>query len=306
MALLRSEPPEPVRSLHELFAIAHGLQRDAASHYDALAARSRGAPDAAAVFERLAAEARQQAVEVERRSKERAGTAPDRLAARWAPRDMFDGAAVGDDSSGRLATAYRALALAVRHKERAFAFWSYVVAQAEDPSVRHAAAALAGEELDRASALRRERRRAFHAEGRVSRAPDESRTAAGGPHGDAASLERELAALLRELAATAAARGDGGRASALSRMSVASERMAEEVAAARGLVAASARGVPADTDEAGGGRAPLQAALRLAERAVERYLSVAEGAKDEASMLKAQSLAERAIARSARLEAISA
>lgn len=307
MALLQAEPPEPVRSLGELFAIARKLEHDAASHYDGLAARTRGAPEAAAVFERLAAEARAHAAEVERRSEERTGRGPDPSAALWAPRGMFDRPATGDGVSRRLETAYRALSLAVRHKERAFAFWSYVVAQAGDPSVRQAAAGMAAEELDRASALRRERRLAFHAERRASRGADGGRTAPGGAPGptrDTASLERELAALLRELAAAAAARGDEDQASDLRRMSVDSERMAEEAAAVRALAAAPGRGVSAASGEAGGGHAPWQAALRLAEQAIERYLAIAEGAKDEAAMLKAQSLAERAVARSARLEAV--
>ena len=48
MALLKTEPSQPVRSLGELFAVAHGMERDAAAHYAALAARLHGAGQAAA------------------------------------------------------------------------------------------------------------------------------------------------------------------------------------------------------------------------------------------------------------------
>lgn len=173
MPLLKTEPPKPVRSLGEFFTIAHWLECDAAAHYAETAARLRGAgnPDTAAVFERLADEKRGRALDVERWSNQRTGTAPDPLAARWKPQGMFGEEESGDDALPRLANAYCALALAVRHQERAFVFWSYVVAQAGDPAVRQTAAALAEEELHRASTLRRERRQAFHAQRRVRAKP---------------------------------------------------------------------------------------------------------------------------------------
>ena len=308
MSLLTTEPPEPVRSLSELFAIAHGMERDAATHYTELAARIRsaGVPDAAAVFERLADEKRGHAAEVERWSKERAGTPPDPLMARWKPQGVLGERGAEDGASHRLASAYRALSLAVRQEERAFVFWSYVVAQAKDAAVRQTAAALAEEGLHRAWTLRRERRRAFHAERRAVREMDEQAVPPGGPPRGAVPLERELAARLEELAAASAARGDEDEAGILRRMSEDSERMAEEAAAAaHALAAATGQELSVSADTRGGGRTPSQAALRLAELAVERYLAAAEAAKGEVAMLKAQSLAERAIARSALLESLS-
>ena len=66
----------------------------------------------------------------------------------------------------RLLSAYRALSMAVRNEERAFAFWSYVAAHAGDADIRHAAETMAHEELGHVATLRRERRSAFHAERR--------------------------------------------------------------------------------------------------------------------------------------------
>lgn len=311
MVLLKTEPPQPVRSLRGFFAVAHRLERDAADHYAGLSARMRdaGSADAAAVFERLAEDKRGRALDVERWSKERTGAAPDPAGAGWKPKDMFGEEMADDDMPPRLATAYRALSLAVEHQERAFVFWSYVVAQAEDPAVRQTAAALAEEELHRAAALRRERRLAFHAQRRAPHKTGERHVSSDEPPGgsprEAVPLERELAVRLQELAAASAARGDEGEAHSLHQMAEESEKLAQEVADANTLAAAAGQ-VPSDpADPHDGGDTPLRAALRLAELAVERYLAAAEAAKDEAGMLKAQSLAERAIARSARLGRIS-
>ena len=89
--------------------------------------------------------------------------------------------------------------MAVRNEERAFAFWSYVAAHAEAPEIRQAAETMAHEELGHVATLRRERRRAFHAERRQadSAGTDEK----GGA--SLATLERRLADLLESLAAKA-------------------------------------------------------------------------------------------------------
>ena len=63
-----------------------------------------------------------------------------------------------------LLTPYRALSLAVRAEERAFATYADIAAHAETPALRALAEDLAREELDHAAILRRARRAAFHAE----------------------------------------------------------------------------------------------------------------------------------------------
>ena len=54
-----------------------------------------------------------------------------------------------------MTTPYRALAMAVRNEERAFAFWSYVAAYSEDSEIKKAAEAMAREELGHVSTLRK-------------------------------------------------------------------------------------------------------------------------------------------------------
>jgi rubrerythrin len=103
---------------------------------------------------------------------------------------MFD-VSPGELTQSKLLTPYRALASAVRHEERTFAFWTYVAAHAPEPEVKEAAERMALEELNRVALLRRERREAFHAQ-RISSGPIEVTV-------DVATLareERRLAALI--------------------------------------------------------------------------------------------------------------
>lgn len=304
MSRLKAEPPEPVRSLAELFAIAHGMEEESASRYAELAGQMRrlGNAEVAAVFAHLAEMESGHVASVDRWSRQRTGTVPELARRRWRPPETFDEQAAAEMGSSRLATAYRALSMAVRNEESAFAFWSYVAAQAEEPEVRQAAEKMAQEELLHAWLLRRERRRAFHAGRRGSPGMDERQ-----PQADASDpqrLERELAAQLRELAAERAAAGKGGDASLLHRLAEESERMAGELAASRMPLLASGPHPPG-RPVARGEQDRWQDALRLAELAVERYLGTAEATQNEAAVQQAQSLAERAIARHARLESIS-
>ena len=71
---------------------------------------------------------------------------------------------IGDSS---LSTPYTAWALAARHRQRAFVFWTYVIALAEDPLVRRAAEDLAREALSDGNLLRHERRLAWRAERKI-------------------------------------------------------------------------------------------------------------------------------------------
>ena len=69
-----------------------------------------------------------------------------------------------------LLTPYRAFALAVENEERAFSFYAYLAAHAEDARIRAEAEKLGAEELRHAALMRRWRRRAYHAERRAGRA----------------------------------------------------------------------------------------------------------------------------------------
>jgi rubrerythrin len=282
MSLLRSEPPEPMRSLGEFFALAQALEEEAAARYAELAGRMRtlDLPEVAAVFERLAAEERGHADQVEGWARAETGAAPDPARLRWQPPETFDEEAARAMASSRLASAYRALSMAVRNEERAFALWTYIAAQAEDPEVQVAAERMAAEELRHAALLRRERRRAFHAERHHRRAPAASQPP---PAERAGAAERALAATL---AALAEAPGTAEHAQDLRRLA--------------GEAAALATGAAAQPQAHDG----PPAALCLAEQAVEAYLDAADAAGDEAEMRRFQSLAERGIARLALLRRI--
>jgi len=166
MSLLKTAPPAAVRSLDEVFAIAHAMEHQAAACYGALAQRARaeGVSELADLFEHLAEEERSHATSVAQWSQQRSGTPPDPANIKWELPETFEREAAGELAASRLASAYRVLAMAVRNEERAFEFWSYVAAEAATPEVRRAAEQMAHEELGHVARLRRARRQAYHAE----------------------------------------------------------------------------------------------------------------------------------------------
>lgn len=284
MPLLKKEPSGVVHSLAELFAIAFALEEEAASRYRDLAIKMRehDAPDAAAVFEHLAEEERGHRDQVTHWSEKRTGKPPEAAEVKWELPDTFDDEAAADLAGSRLATPYRALSMAVRNEERAFAFWTYVAAHAEDAAVREAAETMASEELEHVSLLRRERRRAYHAHrASVGQTVPRQFTATDALR-EAAVLERRLADLLDSDAAGPASDRERMRA-----MAGESRQMAEEIAS---LGPAPAKPV-----------AEPASLMATAEQIVERYLEAADHARDEATLGQAQSLARRAIVRLARL-----
>lgn len=278
MSLLKTEPPTPVKTLEELFAIAHAMEHEAAERYADIAGRMKdeGNPVLAAIFERLSADEKGHLGQVAHWSKQTRGKAPDPALIRWKIPETFDdeGASTIDP---RLLNAYRALAMAVRNEERAFAFWSYVAAQAKVPEIQQAAEAMAREELGHVATLRRERRRAFHA----NRSTEDG-SAGGEPVQDAAFLEQRLADLLEPLAA---------RAPEAERV-----RMRTFVEEAR-QHALELEGAPIGTPSGSLLRALPDSPIALAELLTERYLEAADSLRDERELLRAQEFAGRAIAR---------
>ncbi len=137
-----------IASEARLLDIAAEMGIEAARRYRWLAAwwRAQGERDLAAVFTELA----------ETETRHAADPRPS----------VSDAPVTIDDSVWRsaLLTPYRALSLAVREKERAFAFYVEISAHAETPAVRALAEDLARMELDHAAILRRRRRAAFHRE----------------------------------------------------------------------------------------------------------------------------------------------
>ncbi|WP_165943561.1 ferritin-like domain-containing protein [Roseicella aquatilis] len=283
MPSLKSEPPEPVRSLDELFSLAESLETEAARRYAELAEQmaAQDLPEVAAVFRDLAEEERGHAEHVAGWARNTTGSLPDSARIRWQPPETFDEEEARQITSSRLASAYRALSMAVRNEERAFALWAYIAAQAEAPAIRTAAERMAGEELRHAALLRRARRRAWHAE--------RDRTGGGSPrppalHG-AGQAEAALARLLHTLADSAAP-----SAAELRRLAAEAEDAAQACARLGGEAAPSR---PAE----GASPASLEEVLRLAERAAEAYLDAADAAREEDSLHRLQQLAEGAIAR---------
>ena len=129
--------------------------------------------------------------------KSRRGKAPDPALVRWEVPKRSTPRPQTEIGTSRLTTSYRALAMAVRNEERAFAFWSYLAAYSGDSEIKQAAEAMAGEELGHVATLRRERRRAYHEEheeaGRSRRGDTDLMQI------DARALELRLAAQLADL-----------------------------------------------------------------------------------------------------------
>ena len=267
-----------VQSLDEMFAIAQAMEHEAATRYAEFARRARagGAAEIGALFERLAAEEASHEASVARWSQQRRGKPPDPAYIKWEIPETFDQQTAEDLATSRLASMYRILSMAVRNEERAFAFWSYVAAEAGTPDIREAAERMAHEELGHVALLRRARRDAYHAErrGRPQGRPrsQSDRLAA------AAALEAQLADRLDALADQSDADGQVQA----HRWAARSRAMAEEISGAWGRD----DGAAADPD-------PVAAAERL----VEDYLDIGDLSRDEGLTTLAQSLARHAIAR---------
>src|SRR5512139_3028884 len=189
---LKSEPAGTLHSLDELFALANAMEAEAAAKYADMAKEMRlqKRDELEAVFEELAAAERQHVDSVTRWSQSRRGKAPDPSLIRWEAPETLDTEASAEIKDSRLMTPYRALSMAVRNEERAFAFWSYVAAFTEDPEIRKAAETMAREELGHVSTLRKQRRLAYHRE-RDARAKTRDQV-------DAGALERCLATHLAD------------------------------------------------------------------------------------------------------------
>ena len=281
---LKAQPTGTLHSLDELFALASAMEHEAATQYAKLAEemRRQNKSDLAAVFTQLAAEEREHVDSVARWSQSRTGKAPDPALVRWSGPETFDRETETEIRTSRLMTPYRALSMAVRNEERAFAFWSYAAAFAKDPEIKNAAEAMAREELGHVSTLRRERRRAYHSERNAARA-----SAAAGPvasHVDAATLERRLALHLagmeRQLAGTAANR----------------TRELSQEAKAMAVQAVGLGRFPASVERAD--------AQTIAEALTDAYLEGAEETHDPERLQVLQALAERAIVRLAWLRSL--
>jgi hypothetical protein len=166
--LLTAVPPAPVRSLGELYAIAFDLAEKAAQRYGALAERiDENFWPVRGVFEVLTKRERDRCDSLSAACVAACGKRPDASDLRSTPIDLVPAAEIADIGDSSLSTPYTAWALAARHRQRAFVFWTYVIALAEDPLVRRAAEDLAREALSDGNLLRHERRLAWRAERKI-------------------------------------------------------------------------------------------------------------------------------------------
>jgi rubrerythrin len=277
--------PSPVGSAEELMAMAQAIEEEAARSYRELAARMRLRDEErlATLFDFLAAIEDKHVAQVARRASEILDGAPSRAGVPRKVPETFD----EEEGSSRLLTPYRALAIAVRNEDQAFAFYSYLAAEAPNEQARKIAEELATEELAHAALLRRERRKAYHADGSRGR-PRPSPL----PRSVTELLilccetERRAARYHRALAASLLRQGKTVTAFI--------EAAEDEEDCARGAAARIGRDLRDEAEEI---RPTVGGALRLLEEAFDRYADIAGRSTEESVMQEAQVLAARAVRR---------
>lgn len=264
----------PIGSVDELLSVAQALEREAAARYRGLSERMARQGDAAMAeqFDVLAQIEDRHAKHVADSGEALLGHTPIPIAASWDLPAGYD----EEEASGAMLGAYQALAFAVRNEERAFAFYAYVAAEAEDPGVRLLAEELARDELEHAALLRHNRRRAFHVErpasAQMPRSVDALRALGRGWDAVAGAAHAALAKALDEI-------GESEDASIFRRLA------AQEEIAASGVTATA---IP-ELRSAGDG-------LRLLEESFDRYAQIGERSDDEQVVAEAQRLAGEVVA----------
>jgi rubrerythrin len=271
-------------STEELMAMAHAMEVEAARRYRQLAVgmRVRQQEELARLFEFLQSLEEKHAVQL-------AEKAPDTGVAIATQRISWDLPENFDEEAGTsfLLTPYRALALAVRNEERAFAFYCHVAAEAPDDRTRKFAESLAKDELTHAWLLRRERRRAFRAEAEEHRARAVSLPGSLEEFFDFAAKTDWYAAQYHHCLADSL--------QALDRLKEAFDRVAQDEAdSARESAERGGLTLPQPEPE---GVPTISGGMRLLEEAFERYSDIADRSKQEDVLQAAQELAARAVQR---------
>ena len=283
--LLTAVPPAPVRSRAELYAIALTQAKEAAQRYGQLgAAGGETFAPVGCVFEILSQREGERASSINETSIAAIGRPPDHSDLQWTPIDLVPSAELSDIGNSLLSTPYGAWALAVRHRQRAFVFWTYISALAEAPSVCNAAEDMARQALRDGNLLRRERRLAWRAEQNKA-STDESPTS---QISSAALLE---SLLLKEIFRWSQDASASQRDTLLS------------------LIGSNPSGtISPDSETDLPHRGTLEdvkrRALRRAEQLSSIYLDEADSAHDQSQLELAQQLATRSIARLADLRAM--
>ncbi len=275
MPSLKSEPAGRIRSMREFFALARAMEMDASNRYieTARQLRQQKVCHLADVFEGLSRNEKGHVQQVEQWAVHQGSDA--NADAPWPIPDTFD-ASPDEVAQSKLMTPYRALASAVRHEQRSFAFWAYVAAHAEG-EVKNAAERMALEELEHVSLLRKERRVAYRTERREAGAGDVTLSAL-------AATERHIADLIEQRA---------GRVPGVD--PIASLAMASKEAALR--LEALGKGVHQKFSTPGVPASRENDIASLAEYLAEAYLRLAETSRNERVLSLAQELAKSAIYR---------
>lgn len=290
--LLTTQPPAPVASIGELYMIAVAQAEKAAQRYGKLAAaRDNAFEPIRCVFEVLSGREQERVESVNASCLAAIGRSPDPSDLRWTPPDLVPTEELSDVENSFLATPYGAWALAVRHRERAFVFWTYVAALAENIGARAAAEDLAREALHDGNLLRRQRRLAWRAEQKTAAADRLARDSES-----AETAELSQAALLESLLLKDV-------------LAWSSDMPAVQRARLLSLIGADANAPAVVMDDAAASRSePLEEtkrrALRHAEQLSSIYLDEADHAVDQSRLELAQQLAARSITRLADLRAI--
>lgn len=291
--LLPNPPELPAGSIEEIVAAADAMERAAAQRYRTLAEamRSVGYDDIADVFNELAREEEQHVLSVEKLAGTLLGGMPTKDIVRWVLPETFGSE---EASPAALLTPYKALSIAVRSEERAFAFWSYVAANAESEAVGSLAESMAHHELLHAAKFRAARRKAYHAEIEL--------------HRPAETVAQPLVlAAVRHEAAQMAAEAIGFLSAAATRLEQLGD--AESAALVRDIVATMP--VTADSAPSVAGNAPTPRAAErwehsgpaavlfevegILERRAERYIALLDRSPDAHVTAELKRLADEAL-----------
>jgi len=260
------DPEVESLSMSELVGIASSIERESLQRYAMLAEtmKRRGEAATAAAFQVLLEEERHHVDAVARLAADLGQAVPEPGRFDWKPPP-----GPWDEVSGSaLLTPYRAFAIAVDDKKRAFALYSYLAARTTDPRVRAQVERLGIEQLRHEAVVRRWRREAWH---REQRAAPEAAAAV-------ASTEALLALLATREAAIA--RTHGALAARLRELGdLDSARLLDTLRAAPADAGSSAAAAPVpDTDDPVHLLVAAQKPLEALSEEIEAVMRTAEGA----------------------------
>lgn len=215
-SLLAHDPQTGPVTIEMLVGTATAIEQESVRRYEQLerVMQRRGEFETAAAFRRMLEEEREHVESIARWAHDLGVPVPDNASFEWElPPDLSTS---WDAIAGSaLLTPYRAFAIAAENEQRAFAFYSYLAAQASDRTVAEQAERLAAEELQHAARVRQWRREAYHREReargahaqpaesaevvRAARSPDALRSFIASRHASIVEHYRALLARLRTL-----------------------------------------------------------------------------------------------------------